>query len=284
MFHPFLPFLAACFLIPGKGEVVEDFKPCHEFFLDGVPPGDSLTPSNQARICQFYENAYRFATMYDSDKRIPIYSAYKCKPGNGSKIEKWMIEPQLVEPSLGKSMEDENTTQISRWQLKQSQAVSDDYRYLLNYTWGHLNPIEHQPDNNSRAATSTLTNMVPQFKKLSKHAWAKYENSIRDKAKQAHFCRDLYVIAGAVPSSDAYVSGNRVSKPSHIWSAACCVHEKKGRISWTAMARNVEDKVKEYPLNELQMELTKLYGKGKVDLFNSACNSKPAAHRRLFLV
>nr|XP_016849641.1 PREDICTED: endonuclease domain-containing 1 protein-like [Anolis carolinensis] len=253
MFLSFLPLLVACFPIPGKGEVVEDFSNCLEFFLDQKPPGESLTPVDDARICQFYKKAYRFATMYDKDQRVPIYSAYKCKPGHGSETERWMIEPQ---PS-----------------------GFIDYKYLLDYKRGYLSPVVHQPDEDSRVAASTLTNAVPLYTGLE-YSWRNYQNGIQESAGKAHVCHDLYVISGAVPSRDAYVFSNRVNQPSHIWSAACCVHEKRGRTSWAAIAKNKENKVKQCSLDELQVLLTRLYGKGDVDLFNNACNTNRAAHRR----
>ncbi|XP_061438644.1 endonuclease domain-containing 1 protein-like [Rhineura floridana] len=264
----FLLYGAACFLLPAKGEVVQDFKNCLEFFLDKMPPGQSLTPPNEAKICQFYQNAYRFATLYDREKRIPIYSAYKCKPGKGNRYHGWMIEPQLVDPTLGKSMEDERETNIPAAGIKKNQATFNDYVYALNIEKGHLNPVSHQPDEDSRAATSTLTNIVPQFSKLNEDTWAGYESRIK---KEALACPDMYVIVGVVPG-DEYISDLRVNKPSHIWSAACCVHDNRHRKSWAALAKNNENEVKEFSLENLQKVLAELYGKETVDLFNSSCN------------
>uniref|UniRef100_A0A6J0UYG5 Endonuclease domain-containing 1 protein-like n=1 Tax=Pogona vitticeps TaxID=103695 RepID=A0A6J0UYG5_9SAUR len=263
----FLLSAAACCLVPAKGEVGPDFTNCLEFFLDKMPPQVSLAPPNAARICQFYKNAYRFATLYDREKRIPIYSAYKCKQGKGQRYEGWMIEPQLVDPNLGKSMADEWDTNMAAAEIEKNQAVLEDYRHALNIGKGHLNPVCHQPDEDSRAATFTLTNVVPQFSKLNQEAWANYENRIK---KEAHVCKDLYVITGVVPG-DEYISDGRVNKPSHIWSAACCVHEKGRRTSWAAIAKNDENHVKEESLEKLKKELAELYGMGKVDLFNNAC-------------
>ncbi|XP_062990580.1 endonuclease domain-containing 1 protein-like [Elgaria multicarinata webbii] len=220
-----------------------------------------------ARICQFYKNAYRFATMYDREKRIPMYSAYKCKSGNGQRYQGWMIEPQLVDPNLEKSMEDERDTNIPSAGIKQNQATFSDYAGTLNTEKGHLNPVSHQPDEDSRAATSTLTNIVPQYSKLNQGEWANYESRVK---KEAEACRDLYVIVGAVPGSE-YVSDRRVNKPSHIWSATCCLLDRNRRDSWGAIAKNSENKVRETSLGDLQKELAELYGKGKVDLFNSGC-------------
>ncbi|KAM3832597.1 endonuclease domain-containing 1 protein-like [Vipera latastei] len=262
-----LLLMVACFPLPAEAEVVQDFKSCLEFFLDKSPPGDALTPGNPARICQFYNNAYHFATMYDREKRIPIYSAYKCKPGHGPRYRGWMIEPQLADPTLGKSMEDERQANIPADTLKKSQAVSEDYTHSLSVEKGHLNPVGHQPNEDSRAATSSLTNIVPQFSKLNQDAWASYENRIR---KEAQACLDMYVIAGVVPGKE-YLSGHRVNKPSHIWSAACCVKDNKKRASWAAIAKNSENEVKEWSLEKLQKILADLYGREKIDLFNSSC-------------
>nr|XP_028602142.1 endonuclease domain-containing 1 protein-like isoform X3 [Podarcis muralis] len=268
MLLPFLLYGAAHFLAAAKGEVVQDFKNCLEFFLDKMPPGESLTPPREAKICQFYRNAYRFATMYDREKRIPIYSAYKCKPGKGHRYQGWMIEPQLVDPTLGKGMEDERETNIAATGIKKSQATFDDYAQALSIEKGHLNPVSHQPDEDSRAATSTLTNIVPQYSKLNEGAWAEHESLLK---KEAQACHDMYVLVGAVPG-DEYISDLRVNKPSHIWSAACCVLDNQHRKSWAALAKNSENEVKEYSLETLQKILAELYGKKKVDLFNGSCN------------
>uniref|UniRef100_A0A8C5SU44 Endonuclease domain-containing 1 protein-like n=1 Tax=Laticauda laticaudata TaxID=8630 RepID=A0A8C5SU44_LATLA len=259
--------MVACFPLAAKAEVVQDFKNCLEFFLDKLPPGDALTPDNPARICQFYNNAYRFATMYDREKRIPIYSAYKCKSGQGPRYRGWMIEPQLVDPTLGKSMEDERQANIPADMIKKSQAIFGDYTQSLSIEKGHLNPVGHQPDEDSRVATSTLTNIVPQFSKLNQDAWAKYENRIR---KEAQACLDMYVIVGVVPGKE-YISEHRLNQPSHIWSVACCVKDKKKRASWAAIAKNSENEVKEWSLEKLQKVLAELYGREKIDLFNSSC-------------
>ncbi|XP_008108496.1 endonuclease domain-containing 1 protein-like [Anolis carolinensis] len=262
-----LLFVAACSSLLAEAEVVQDFQNCLEFFLDKTPPDASLTPSNPARICQFYKNIYRYATMYDTEKRIPIYSAYKCKPGKGQRYNGWMIEPQLVDLTLGRSMEDERETNIAASGVEKNQATFKDYAQALNTEKGHLNPVCHQPDEDSRAATFTLTNVVPQFSKLNEEAWASYEKSVK---KEAQLCKDLYVIVGAVPGNE-YIAGGRVNMPSHIWSAACCVREKNRRNAWGAIAKNDENSVEQYSLEKLKKELALLYGKEKIDPFNNGC-------------
>uniref|UniRef100_A0A8D2L0S0 Endonuclease domain-containing 1 protein-like n=1 Tax=Varanus komodoensis TaxID=61221 RepID=A0A8D2L0S0_VARKO len=254
----FLLCVCVCFLEAAKAEVVKDFKNCLGFFLDKTPPDASLTPPNPARICQFYKNSYRFATMYDREKRIPIYSAYKCKPGKGPRYPGWMIEPQLVDPNLGKSMEDERETNVPVVGIKMNQAVFGDYLEALNTEKGHLTPVGHQPDEDSRAATSTLTNVVPQFSKLNEDSWAAYEGRVK---REAEACHELFVIVGAVPG-ETYIADHRVNRPSHIWSAACCVRDRGRRHSWAAIAKNSENKVRDCSLGDLQKELAELYGKG----------------------
>uniref|UniRef100_A0A8C7DWW4 Uncharacterized protein n=1 Tax=Naja naja TaxID=35670 RepID=A0A8C7DWW4_NAJNA len=85
--------LAASFLLPATGEVVQSFSQCHQFFLNGTPP--NVVPEKPARICQKYNNKYHFATMYDKSRRIPIFSAYKYESGSGRRPTVWMIEPQV---------------------------------------------------------------------------------------------------------------------------------------------------------------------------------------------
>ncbi|KAK9400211.1 endonuclease domain-containing 1 protein-like [Crotalus adamanteus] len=154
---------AASFLLPATGEVLDSFTPCKKFFLDGNPP--KLKPRKSARICQLYENRYRFATMYDKDRRIPTFSAYIYQPGQGQRRDEWKIEPQLALPKdreyrRHKSMELEETSGIDPIILANSQAVEQDYRNADPYDRGHLAPALHQPDQASKDATFTLTNIL----------------------------------------------------------------------------------------------------------------------------
>ncbi|KAI1239528.1 hypothetical protein IHE44_0012654, partial [Lamprotornis superbus] len=85
--------LASCLWL-GHSEVVKSFTRCPQFFYARTPPRDSLRPRNAARICQVYGNKYRFATLYDRNRRIPVYSAYIYEPGPGDRSDSWFVEPQ----------------------------------------------------------------------------------------------------------------------------------------------------------------------------------------------
>ncbi|ETE59939.1 Endonuclease domain-containing 1 protein, partial [Ophiophagus hannah] len=260
--------LAASFLLPATGEVVPSFNPCKTFFLDGKPP--NLKPMNPARICQLYKNKYRFATMYDRDRRIPLFSAYQYKTGRGTRSEEWMIEPQLALPGdrLRKNMELDVTSTIQRTLLKKSQAVDQDYKEGVQYDRGHLAPDSHQSDQDSKAATFTLTNIVPQFHALNNGEWRFYEEHINTAG-----CKQTYVIVGAVPGN-AFLPGDRVNVPSHIWAAGCCVsNQNNQKKSWAVIAENKQNTVVRLTLGKLQEQLAKLYGKRNIDLFSNACNT-----------
>ncbi|KAL6473335.1 hypothetical protein MHYP_G00168960 [Metynnis hypsauchen] len=66
------------------GDVVDDFtQHCRQFFLDGKPP--RMFPDSNAvsvdykQICQKFNNKYHYATLYDTKRQIPVYSAYEFK-------------------------------------------------------------------------------------------------------------------------------------------------------------------------------------------------------------
>ncbi|ETE57057.1 Endonuclease domain-containing 1 protein, partial [Ophiophagus hannah] len=256
--------LAASFLLPATGEVVRNFKACKEFFLGGNPP--DLKPMNAARICQSYKDKFRFATMYDKTRRIPLFSAYKYNAAHGERPEEWMIEPQLALPGdrLRKNMELVEDCGIRPNVLKESQAIEQDYE---GYDRGHLAPDSHQPNQDSKAATYALTNIVPQFQRLNQGKWREYEENINVAG-----CRDTYIIVGAVPGN-RYMN-DRVNIPSHIWAAGCCVL-KDGKRNWAVLAKNNKDIVERLNLGELQRQLAILYRKKKIDLFNGACRGIP---------
>uniref|UniRef100_A0A670ZL68 Endonuclease domain containing 1 n=1 Tax=Pseudonaja textilis TaxID=8673 RepID=A0A670ZL68_PSETE len=242
--------LAASFLLPATGEVVDNFKTCTQFFLNRKPPKLSLMPKDLATICQFYRGKYRFATLYDKERRIPIFSAYKYQSGGRGRTNNWKIEPQV-----------KRTCKIDRTLLKNSQAVSEDYKQAL-YDRGHLLPVLHQPDRESKAATFTLTNIVPQFRRLNQGKWADYERSM---TKLTKGCLDTYVLVGVVPGSE-FIAHSRVNIPSHIWAAACCVAKQKK--SWGVIAENNQAQIVQHSLKQLEIQLAKCYGKKNINLFN----------------
>ncbi|XP_016158473.1 PREDICTED: endonuclease domain-containing 1 protein-like [Ficedula albicollis] len=132
-----LQVLASCLCL-GHSEVVTSFKTaCTQFFYAQTPPNDILRPKNAARICQFYENNHRFATMYDKTQRIPVYSAYIYKPGRGSRSDSWFVEPQLINKDYRKAMDTEDSIKreykISSDDIGQNQAIDHDYRNLVDF-------------------------------------------------------------------------------------------------------------------------------------------------------
>ncbi|XP_019399306.1 PREDICTED: endonuclease domain-containing 1 protein-like [Crocodylus porosus] len=262
-----------CCLWLGSTEVVTSFEgTCPQFFFGGTPPGDALEPDSAARICQRYKNQYRYATLYDRNRRIPIYSAYLYQPGDGKRPNTWMVEPQLMGSSYPKEMKTEwtlmTTLNVSQNEIKKSQAVLQDYKNLTNCNRGHLNPNGHQPNPDSKASTFTLTNIVPQYEKLNGGQWNNYEQSIM--ATRTADCANTYIVVGVVPGNN-YIAKGRVNKPSHIWSAACCEVDNNHRRSWAVIAENDKNAITLVTLGELEEQLTGLYHKGTVSLFHSDC-------------
>ncbi|XP_057244502.1 endonuclease domain-containing 1 protein-like [Malurus melanocephalus] len=264
-----LQVLASCLWL-GHSEVVTSFESCPQFFYEETTPNDALKPNNPARICQRYNNKYHFATLYDRDSRIPIYSAYIYQPGNSSKPQAWLIEPQLIGSTYSGDMEKEKDF-VKKYpqlieELEQSQAVLEDYKKMAKYTRGHLNPSSHHNTYGTKLPTFTLTNIVPQNPKFNNGPWNEYEGQMMKDESEG--CTTTYVITGAVPGKP-HTPGERVNIPSHIWSAACCPAESK---AWGVIAENnSESQVTILTLKEVEDTLTNLYGKGKVSLFHSAC-------------
>ncbi|XP_042326093.1 endonuclease domain-containing 1 protein-like [Sceloporus undulatus] len=258
---------------PGNGEVVTCFEDtCPHFFFRGIPPSIGLDPSRPARICQRYKNQYRYATLYDKDNRIPVYSAYIYNPGTAKRPSTWMIEPQLVDSMLQNEMETEGAllyeSDSKKEALQNSQAILHDYKNLTGLNRGHLNPNGHQPDRDAKASTFTLTNIVPQNIKLNGGAWNNYEQTTM--AKNTEGCNETFAVVGAVPGNN-YIAGGRVNKPSYVWSAACCVIDNNHLRSWAIIARNDENIVYSLTLGQLEEKLAEFYNQNYISLFDTDC-------------
>ncbi|KAA0709968.1 Endonuclease domain-containing 1 protein [Triplophysa tibetana] len=242
---------------------VVDFSKCSEFFFKGKSPvitgilENSKSQNNQYKtICQKYENAYRFATLYDTTNRIPVFSAYKVTVDK--QIERpdttWMNEPQLEVSSVEMGMPYEN------------QATDEDFNNCYSsdeLNRGHLFPSCHSGDEVIARSTFTYTNTVPQKKSFNGGSWNRME--IDTIKLMAVNCRDekdkkvlAHVLTGAVPGKD--LLKYRVNIPSFMWMTFCCYNNKSpfSRAYWAPNQDeyNNDLRINEITLQELQKNLT----------------------------
>ena len=97
-----MKLLVSAFLLlapsyPATAEVVELFTGrCDDFFFKGQPP-TGPTGGHYKKICQKKTPAggYEYATLYDTSRRIPVYSAYKFQGQGNMRKTSWDIEPQV---------------------------------------------------------------------------------------------------------------------------------------------------------------------------------------------
>uniref|UniRef100_A0AAY5K5X2 Endonuclease domain-containing 1 protein-like n=2 Tax=Esox lucius TaxID=8010 RepID=A0AAY5K5X2_ESOLU len=279
--------LSALFLLsllcPGLSHVVGQFqKNCETFFLNGKTPNiprilvQGTVPNTKQNnryepICQFYHNEYRFATLYDTTNRIPVFSAYKFTGDGGKRPdpEPWMIEPQLEGDEADKSMAEE-----SRGVQYRRQATKQDYINSKGVNRGHLFPSMHADGVDAKESTFTLTNIVPQVVTFNNGSWEDMETKVKNIMKQS--CKDsnnqnkieAYVVTGAVPSKNNKLN-NQVNIPSFIWTAFCCKYSTNQKtIQWHSGAHWGENRKKglkgrTVPLSvaELNSKLTEIYRK-----------------------
>ncbi|CAB1316159.1 unnamed protein product [Coregonus sp. 'balchen'] len=187
-------------LVMVEAEVQENYSPaCREFMYMGTPPL-GLEDKGLKKICQSYNGKPRFVTLYDTFDHIPVYSAYTFKRSDGAK--------KVDVP----------------WIFEDAQAVLEDYSNAVNFERGHLNPDEHQSDPNDKAATYTLTNVVPQVREFNIGPWKTHEHTIRRRLN--NYCRGTaYMVTGVTTSGNMIRRHNidRVAVPTYLWSAYCCI-------------------------------------------------------------
>uniref|UniRef100_A0A672LKN6 Si:dkey-85k7.11 n=1 Tax=Sinocyclocheilus grahami TaxID=75366 RepID=A0A672LKN6_SINGR len=249
-----------------SGTVSDSFKECRQFFyMHTVPTG--IRGDNLKRICQRYGDKLRYATLYDSSRRLALYSAYTFKKSDGQRRmdTPWMYEPQVADC------------------LSFSQAVLEDYVDAVDYERSPLNPDQHQADNQDKAATYTLTNVVPQITDLLEGPWAIYIDTVRRRLN--NFCRGAaYVVTGVTVSGVTIRRGreDRMAIPKHLWSTYCCPRFDRNSPydvrymfpTYAAYALNeiVGHSVTEVPLTALETFLKNQTGMDKnVNIFFKDC-------------
>ncbi|XP_067901603.1 endonuclease domain-containing 1 protein-like [Heterodontus francisci] len=213
------PSLVILVLLTGtvQGDVLPSFDECNWFFQGKIPP-QGFDTQNRVRICQRYKNYYHYATLYSTDLRIPVYSAYRypCSLGHKKayRPNPWFYEPQIDDPSKSGEMKP------CRVPSSDFQAVESDYQGS-GYNRGHLYPFILNRDE-SATSTCTLTNAVPESSGAN-NRWYKEAESVAQKL--AEIChkssRSMYLVTGTANPTQKKMK-NRVAVPGRVWTALCC--------------------------------------------------------------
>ncbi|XP_049425366.1 endonuclease domain-containing 1 protein-like [Epinephelus fuscoguttatus] len=245
-----LPLAALLLLsiVPSVTEVVQSMSKCSEFLLEQTPPnvpgvlegGEILDKSRYKVICQTLSNVRTFVTVYDTQNRIPVFSASKYTGVDGGKrpSPNWKIEPQLEDIDSNKNM-----IPVSKNKTYNNQAGDNDYKDQTVYDRGHLFPCSYGATENDRKATFTLTNIVPQEGIFNKGSWQKMESCVKcvlDEYCKNNDITEGFLVIGAQPGNDKLK--DRVNIPSMLWSAFCCYSQSEN--TWLASAHwgeNIKD-------------------------------------------
>uniref|UniRef100_A0A4W4EXM0 Uncharacterized protein n=1 Tax=Electrophorus electricus TaxID=8005 RepID=A0A4W4EXM0_ELEEL len=268
--------------------VVGDFnhvERCKDLLYMSTPP-QGMVETQLKKICQRYANKPRYVTLYDPHKRIPVYSAYTFKKTEGARRVDypWMYEPQLEETDGNGNMLPFPPGYL-HMKFEDSQAILDDYSDVVLYERGQLNPDQHQSDPHDRAATYTLTNVVPEIREFSIGPWREHLERVR--VRLNNYCRGTaYVVTGVTTAGHTIRGHNqeRAAIPEDMWSAYCCTDYDRNsphniRISFPtqgALAKNAKEgnAVHELPVQDLENYLkTRMDVDQNLQLFYDNCIS-----------
>ncbi|GAA6076745.1 endonuclease domain-containing 1 protein-like [Tachysurus ichikawai] len=258
-------------------EVVNSFKQsCPKFFVPNPKTtNDIIVPTiftglQYKKICQRWNDSYRFATVYDTVRRIPVYSAYTLlKAGTTTRINDWKIEPQLENIEEYKNLR-EMIVPLSEAGKIFNQAVNSDYKNI-KFTRGHLFPRQFAADQKQADSTFTLTNVAPQTPG-SNQRWADDVETpmLKDINQDCEVNQNYkaYIVTGVVPGNN-WISITREGKvyqeginiPSHAWSAYCCRNatDLKKLIVKTYLADLDTFDLRRPDINNLNRRLTAMY-------------------------
>uniref|UniRef100_H3A4E2 Uncharacterized protein n=1 Tax=Latimeria chalumnae TaxID=7897 RepID=H3A4E2_LATCH len=240
-------FLAVAMFTPGSSRVLDntDRMDCRQFFYEHtIPKHLPNSISDSVYICQCYLDKAYFATFYDKNRRIPVYSAYVYGAKEETQFENacknvyvirqmqlflrggWGVAVKRGNVSVENNFAFNTEHGIiirkcknePEYKLKCSQAVDNDYRGNSFFDRGHLNPKGHHSTPESRDATFTLTNAVPQYMNANAKWARQYEEKIKELTEQ---CTKTFIITSTIPGNT--LLNARVNVPEYIWSALCCV-------------------------------------------------------------
>ncbi|XP_027034342.2 endonuclease domain-containing 1 protein-like [Tachysurus fulvidraco] len=221
-------------------------------------------------ICQRWNNKYRFATVYDTERRIPIYSAYTFSGKNMTKrSDEWKIEPQLENIEEYEDLKEMIDSPREAGKIV-NQAVSSDYTGT-GFTRGHVFPYQFAANQDQADSTFTLTNVAPQTADSNQEWAAQVEEPMLNEIHQS--CRldqnnKAYIVTGVVPGKnwinitrDGEVNQKGINIPSHFWSAYYCRNKTdyKKIIEKTYLAELDKFNLRHPDINNLNRRLSDLY-------------------------
>ncbi|KAJ8389298.1 hypothetical protein AAFF_G00121630 [Aldrovandia affinis] len=289
--------LLLALLLAGPGaasaSVGDGFTDCGQFMYMRVPPA-GLWGGDLRRICQRYGDKPRYATLYDRSHRLPIYSAYTFKKsdGLGRADTPWMYEPQLASEEEGGNMRVLPPNDELDPLVEESQVVLEDFSDAVLYQRCLLSPDQHQSESEDKAATYTLTNVVPLVTSFLEGSWTPYLDTVRKRLN--NFCHGMSYMVTGVAVSGAMIRRNnadRLAIPKYLWSAYCCPRYDRNSPysvrymfpSYAAYGLNDQlgHSVLEVPLKTLENFLkNQTYGGRGLALFHKDCVSENTIKRR----
>ncbi|XP_051982304.1 endonuclease domain-containing 1 protein-like [Xyrauchen texanus] len=264
-----LPALMLSLLSGVSARVVRDFQnTCDIFFAEKQPP-TVFSEDQYKKICQTLNGIVYYATLYDTENKIPVYSAYTYEgKKNCERRNYWYIEPQLDDNNAEEDMGKDNKKKLST-----QQAVNEDYDIAvkIGFHRGHLAPVSQANSQSCVFATFTLTNAAPQYRSFNQGKWRVVEGNLVSTLESNCQRNTAYIVTGVVPGNDSKLN-NRVNVPSHFWTTYCCKTKNNYLISGGVIGENVNSSstILRMSVKDLEIRLSELYRKG-FSLFSANC-------------
>ncbi|KAK9980596.1 hypothetical protein ABG768_000189 [Culter alburnus] len=261
----FLHVLMLFLLSGGSAEVVQNFEQeCGQFFAGGKSPTTFTGQPQYRQICQNLNGVVYYATYYDTDNKIPVYSAYRFAGiKDCTRLNNWYIEPQLDDNNQQPNMKLEKDVVIQG--LGVHQALNGDYE-KSRYDKGHLAPVYQAESQSCADATFTLTNAAPQDLSFNRGQWKKLERKMAEELSQKCSQYSVFIVTGVVPGTQTLK--NRVKVPSHFWTAFCCLDQNnRCKISDGFIGENKNIPPNRMTVNALETELANHYNVNPFKVF-----------------
>ncbi|KAF4098098.1 hypothetical protein G5714_022106 [Onychostoma macrolepis] len=283
----FVPALLTCIVLrafSAQAKVLTGFDECKGFFYKDTEPRG--IGQNGKQICQNLEHGgFYYATLYSVHHRIPFYSAYTLDPecsSTAGRTENWHVEPQISQPESQTDYmvreKDSDGKMIKRYQ-----AISSDYRDT-RYDRGPLNPSSFHCEEGSTAAF-TLTNAAPIDAGFNRIHWKNLESMLRSflrsRIDSDGGFATVYIVTGTVPDASLRIpqreipeESERVTVPSHIWTAVCYKHRSDDTKSFSfgyVGENQPEGGIRLMRVTDLNHELSRLYSNQSINIFVGDC-------------